>query len=719
MRAAVPDPHAALRRAAAALLLLAGWLPLLGCKPEPPSEPPAPPRPNVLLISIDTLRADALGSYGQSLPTSPNLDALASAGVVFEDCISSAPSTLPSHASIMTGKQPNVHGARDNTGYVLTADHVTLAEVLRAHGYRTAAEVAAAVIGRRTLLNQGFDRYRDLEFPDVAKLQLEVDGEILTIPERPASDITSRGIEFLQTAADQPFFLWLHYYDPHVIYGPPVAFTQLLPDSPYHAEVRYVDAEIGRLLAALRQYQLADRTLVVVTSDHGEGLGEHQETTHSYFVYDTTMRVPLIFWAPRLIPEPRRVRDLVRLIDVAPTILDLVGLPPPAEIQGVSLRPLVEGREASLGLIAYGETLVPTITFDASPLRFVRTGDWKYIHKVAPELYDVGADPGELRNRAAEQPERVLRLREDLRRLVESAPPTSGDARTDLDPIAAAHLQALGYVTPSTRPEPAVLDSLEVSGVDPSALALDVTRLTEAWGQHKAGKPERALEMFLALHQRHPRSIAVLDGVIGSLRLLGRRDEMIEYLRKGVALGTAGAAYYSDLGVLLAEDGEHEEAERLLRRALELEPCPIVAWVHLSNLLHAQGRYALQLETLEQASARCPDSPDLRNDLAYALATSPDDALRDGARALRLAQQAVSEGGGNPSYLDTLACAFAETGDFASALSTLDRALSMIEGRDEYDAMREALLGHRAVLQEQRPIRDQAPTSATAANQVG
>lgn len=717
MRSAVPGAHPALH-SAAALLLAAGLL-LQGCEGETPEPAPAAPRPNVLLITIDTLRADALGIYGQTLPTSPNLDSLAAQGVVFDDCISSAPSTLPSHASIMTGKQPYVHGARDNSGYVLTSDNVTLAEVLRAHGYRTAAEVAAAVVGRRSLLNQGFDRYRDLEFPDVTRIRVDVEGVKHVIPERPAADITNRGIEFLQTASEKPFFLWLHYFDPHVFYTAPPLFAQMIPESPYHAEVRYVDAEVSRVLAALHQYRLAERTLVVVTSDHGEGLGEHGEDTHSHFVYDATMRVPLIFWGPSLIPGPGRVDEMVRSIDIAPTILDLLGVPAPSDIQGVSLRPFLEGRSPDLDLVAYGETLVPMLTFNAAVLRFLRDGDWKYIHKVEPELYDVAADPEERNNLAAEHPELRARLLDELSGLLESAPEPSRDAQTSVDPLTEAHLRALGYVTTAARTDPEALRSLELSGPDPASLVQDLRALSAAWAYRKSGQLDLALASFQDLHERHPRSIPVLDGLVGTLALLGDRDAVVAHLRKGIELGSAGARYHANLGAMLAREGEYEEAERLLRQGLELEPCSIVSRVHLSNTLHAQGRYALQLEVLEEGNLRCPDSPDLQNDLAYALATAPEESLRDGARALALVQTAIEAGGGNPSYLDTLAAAYAETGDYESAGRALDDALQLVGDKEQFQELREVLEKHRETVEARQPIRAEPGAPVTAARSVG
>jgi arylsulfatase A-like enzyme/predicted Zn-dependent protease len=662
---------------------------------------------NVVLVTIDTLRADALGAYGQELPTSPNLDALAAEGVLFEQCGASVPSTLPSHASIMTGKQPYAHGVRDNAGYALNAGNVTLAEVLRARGYRTGAEVAAPVLGRRTLMNQGFDHYRDLESFDAVRIVVDVNGVPKRLPERAATDVTDRGIGFLESAAGGPFFLWLHYFDPHVFYSPPPAYQALIPQSPYHGEVRYVDAELARVVQTLRHLERDDRTLLVVTSDHGEGLDEHDESTHSYFVYETTMRVPLIFWGPGVISTPRRVSELVRSVDVTPTILDLLGEPPLPGVQGVSLAPLIDGREESLGLSSYGESMLSLVTFGASMLRSMRDGDWKYIHKVRPELYDLRADPSELENLAARHPERIASLREKLRAVVGAAPAPDESAYTEVDPTTRAHLEALGYVATGARPEQDEIASLEVSGVDPSTLAPDIELLSAAHGYRKAGHLEKAEQIFRDLHERHPRSLAALSGLIGTLRRMERTEELPDLLRKGIALGRAtGADYHVDLARFVAEEGDYDEAERLIAEAIELQPCSVVAWVSLSNLLHARGEYARQLEALETAVSSCPAATDLQNDLAYALATTPDDELRDGPRALELARAAVSQGRGNPAYLDTLACALAETGDTAAAARTASRALRLLETRGAYEDFVREIQAHRAAFEAGRPVRN-------------
>ena len=282
------------------------------------------------------------------------------------------------------------------------------------------AEIAAPVLARRTQLDQGFDVYRDLKASrSILELIDEKRGGWLGGGQRSAEEITRNGIEFLRESAGRPFLLWLHYFDPHVPRDPPEPFKSQVPASDYHAEVRRADHHVGLVLDELERLGLRERTIVMLTADHGEGLGEHDEGTHSFFVYDTTMRVPLVFWGAAAIPRGRRVASLVRLVDVAPTTVDLLGLPPLENAQGVSLRPLLEDPGADLGLTGYGESIEPTITFGSSLLRFVRVGNWKYIHKLEPELYDVGADPGETRNLAAQHPDVAARLDFTTRELLD------------------------------------------------------------------------------------------------------------------------------------------------------------------------------------------------------------------------------------------------------------------------------------------------------------
>ncbi len=706
---------------AAALVLLWALAWLSGCQGESDSPDESPPGaagtapPNVILITIDTLRADALGSYGQALPTSPRIDRMASQGVLFEQTATSVPSTLPSHASILTGKQPYAHGVRANAGYQLTAENVTLAEILRDYGYRTAAEIAAPVIGRRTQLNQGFGQYRDLESFDATPLEITVNGEPLTLQERSATDVTNHGLRFIAQNRGSPFFLWLHYFDPHAFYRVPDPYHQRIPESEYHAQVLFTDEHVGKILDALGSLGVRDRTLVVLTSDHGESLGEHGELTHSFFVYEATMRVPLIFWGPGLLGTPRRISAPVRTVDITPTILDLLGLPPLANIQGVSLRPLIEGTRRDLGLTAYGESTEPLQVFGASVLRFVREGDWKYVHKVRPELYELTSDPGEEHNLWEKHPERGERLRQRLYALIATAPDLTGDTTVEIDDTTREHLQQLGYLALAPALDFDEAASLEVEGADPAVLVKDVEQLALGLGLLKAKKLDEAEQTFQALAERHPQSFSALQALALTLRAQGKQDELEPVLRQGIELESGSVEFHVQLAGLSAADGRFGEAEDVLREALELQPCEVEAWVMLSQTLHQAHRYGDQVEALEAGLLRCPEATDLANDLAYALATTPDDELRDGARALELARRAVREAGSQPAYLDTLASAMAESGDFAGAVEASRQALELVESRGAPEHVLAEFRRHLELFEAGQPIREGSVAEAPAA----
>ncbi len=681
-----------------ALLLCA-----IACSPSNEGEPERTPNGlNVLLITLDTTRADALEPYGQPLPSSPNIASMAGDGVLFSDAVTSAPSTLPAHASILTGLQPFSHGARSNSGYVLSEQNATLAEALQAAGYRTAAQIAAPVIAARTRLDQGFDVYRDPYMTRSVVERLELVGRAQASgPDPPAespparnrrdgTDITHHGLEFLRAADDRPFFLWLHYFDAHAPYAAPEPFASQLPGAPYLAEVLYVDHQIGELMEELTRLKLRETTLVVLTADHGEGRGDHSELTHSFFVYDSTMRVPLIFWGADLLPRGEIVTSLVRTADIAPTVLDLLGLPPlPGPTQGVSLRPLLTGASTDLELIGYGESIEPHTTFGSSVLRFVREGRWKYIHKLDPALYDVAADPGELRNLAAEHPEIVERLRQRLHQLVAEAPPKPADSEVSIDAETQAQLLALGYAGAGAASSlDDELAALTPSGPDPDSKVLEHVVIARAWGNMFAGEYERAAESFRSLWTWNPESSPILMGLTQALTHLGRHDELIPLLRKGIEIEPESTSYRINLALLLKDRGEYDEAEPLLREILALKACSVTARLHLADLLLRRQRHAEQIEVLAQGDPSCPGSVATRNGLAYVLATAPDPALRDGGRAVRLAEAAVAESEGrHPDYLDTLAAAYAEIGDFERAVAEERRALAQLEDRDVPDAI--------------------------------
>ncbi|MGH0031656.1 MAG: sulfatase-like hydrolase/transferase, partial [Myxococcota bacterium] len=540
--------------------------------PDAPDPPAAArdPRPNLLLVTLDTTRADALGAYGQERATTPALDALAARGALFEAAYSASPSTLPSHATILTGLLPPGHGVRSNTGYALAPGDTTLAEILAERGYATAAEVAAPVIGRRTGLDQGFAAYRD---PDSPGAGIRRTPGAAALGERDASDVTRRALDFLRAPRSRPFFLWLHYFDPHRPYAPPAEARARVPDSAYHAEVRHVDDQLGRVFRELEQQGIAGRTLVVVTADHGEGLGEHDEDTHSVYVWDTTVRVPLIFAWPGEIPAGRRIDGIARTADIVPTLLALLGLPEPPGLQGVSLAGALRGGAAP-ALDAYGESLEPHALFGSSALRFLRRDRWKLVYKDPPELYDLARDASEQTDRSGREPERVRELAAALRDRVVRDARAAGEARSDVDDATRAQLEALGYaaVEPSADFDD-VADVARPRGPDPHRRTDDVRRFAEAGAALRGGRPEQALPILRALAERNPQSpaIALLEVNAGAAAGIGAAN--LPAVRRAIALMPTEPEPYGHLAETLAAEGDVDGAVAALDAAFAHAPC--------------------------------------------------------------------------------------------------------------------------------------------------
>ncbi|OLC81114.1 MAG: hypothetical protein AUH72_10085, partial [Acidobacteria bacterium 13_1_40CM_4_65_8] len=510
---------------------------------------------NVLLVTIDTLRADRVGAYGSPANLTPTLDRLAAEGLRFERVYAHVPLTLPSHASLVTGRYPTRHGVHDNGTFTL-GDVPTLATVLKTSGYRTGAFVGAFVLDARFGLNRGFDVYDDRMAGSSADLEVvqRTAEEVLS----PAHQwITSSEPSVLSPDTRQPWFAWVHLYDPHEPYSAPEPYRSRYAADPYAGEIAYTDAALGSFLDRLRASGALSNALVVVVADHGESLGEHGERTHGLFAYDATLRVPLVIWAPPHI-RPAVVSQTARLVDVAPTILDLVGASALANVDGRTLRPIVAGEQPFNDPGSYFEALNASLTRNWAPLRGIVADGVKLIDLPLPELYDLATDPGEQRNLYAQQRERARPLEARLDRVTSAA--STSAARPSIDADAEARLRALGYVV-SSAPTPA---RTYTAADDPKQLVPLNAALDDAAAMWSRGDVASAMATLQGVIARRPDLTLAYDRMAFILRATGRSTDAVAVLDGAARDGHADRALLRSLGSALRDAGDLRRSAAVL-----------------------------------------------------------------------------------------------------------------------------------------------------------
>ena len=621
---------------------------------------------NILFVSVDTTRSDHLGCYGHPVVKTPNIDRLAAGGARFAWCISSAPLTFPSHSTMMTGSYPYVHGARDNGIYVLSDGNDTLAEIFKRAGYATHAEVAAVVLAKKFNLAQGFDTYGE---PDILRPasppghedwqtdepRVSVGDMASTVIEleRKADEITRYGIDLLQKEAtdDKPFFIWLHYFDPHWPHEPPTRFAKQYPTELYYAEIAFFDEQFGKLIDALRELGLDKTTFVVLTSDHGEGRGQHGEYTHSSFLYDTTLHVPLIMWAPGRIPAGRVIESQVRLVDLAPTIVDFAGLNRTPQMQGVSLLPLIENPDLRANLPCYSDTIVPRNMHKYSQLRSLRTDTWKYILAPKPELYNVAEDRLELFNMVAQQAERAAGMREELRDLIATSPPAPGGRanRQEADKDAVAGLRALGYVADVSPPDEdpmtrgSELDHFEPEGRNPHDHIEEIDCYAHGLGSFRQGNYEDAEVVLKRLVELDPTSVAGWSMLGTTYLAMKRNDDALAMYQKALALDPADPVTHRHLGIIYYMRRDYDAAEKAAVESLKYDPSDWSTYVLLGRIHVARREFEQARKVFAHADELSPDNAEikLRQGLLHLAMHQPRLAIRRLQEALRLRPEFV------------------------------------------------------------------------------
>jgi arylsulfatase A-like enzyme/Tfp pilus assembly protein PilF len=521
--------------------------------------------PNVLLVTIDTLRPDHLHCYGYDQIQTPNIDAIAADGVRFENAYTPIPITLPSHSVILTGTYPMLNGMHDFSGNNLNAAQATLASVLHARGYDTGAIIAAAVLDRRFGLNQGFDFYYDhFDFSRLAETNLD-------LMERPANQVIDQALQWLAKPRRKPFFLWVHLYDPHYPYKPPAPFSETYKSNLYDGEIAFADTQLGRLLGDLKRRGLYDRTLLVLSGDHGEGLGEHGEQTHGFFIYNSTLHVPLMVKPPRGTKfESKVVADQVSLVDVMPTVLGLLGIPLPAKVQGKNLaQHLLHGGSLEASPL-YSETYLPRIHFNWSELRGLNRQSFHFIDGPKPELYDIAQDPHELQNLNADKQAVSSELRSQLTSVIKKYSADRPMAqKSTLDPELAERLRSLGYAAFAAGEESPVSDPKLPDPKDRIQVYETVTAAIED-SQH--GRFAESIAKLKTTLPTEENSVPI-HYLLG-LNYYRSRDleNAVGEFKKALALSPNYMLATFNLGIAFASQGNDEEAIPYLKRTLEMDP---------------------------------------------------------------------------------------------------------------------------------------------------
>jgi arylsulfatase A-like enzyme/Flp pilus assembly protein TadD len=494
--------------------------------------------PDVILITIDTLRADALGFAGNRRVSTLYLDSLAARGIVFTNAHAHNVVTLPSHTNILTGLYPYQHGIRDNAGFTLDPSHPTLGRMLHDAGYATAAFVSAFPLDSRFGLNAGFDVYDDKYREGSNPLDF-------VVQERPAEETLSAARAWYDSVSGRKKFLWVHLYDPHAPYDPPAPFREQYRDAPYLGEVAYVDAQLSRFLEPLLRSH--PNTFVVITGDHGEALGDHGEQTHGLFAYEATLKIPLIIIDPD--QQPRKETAYVRHVDLVPTILTRVAARVPAGLPG---RTLLAG---SLGNDSYFESLSASLNRGWAPLVGIIHAGRKYIDLPIPELYDLAADPGERRNLAQTDRRDLFAIR---KLLSDNAPPAKNIKR-NVDAAENAQLMSLGYISGTVEKKAYSVadDPKNLIGVD--------NELHEAVALYQTGQLPKSIDKLRAILKRDPNIKVAAEMLAFMLQQNENPAAAIDMLRRAVSSGAANEAMKVRLGLLLSETGQSKEALETLR----------------------------------------------------------------------------------------------------------------------------------------------------------
>lgn len=560
-------------------------------------------RPNLVLITLDTTRADHLGAYGYAGAKTPTIDGLAREGFLFRRHLTPVPITLPAHTSLMTGLFPPVHTVRDNGTFYVPPSALTLAEVLQKAGYDTAAFVASFPLEKRFGLDQGFAHYDDRFYRDERdRARRDIEG--LFFDERPARDVVDAALAYLEGRQQRPFFVWLHFFDPHQPQQPPAPFDIEFRDRPYDGEIAYVDSQLARFLAFLSARGDRERTVVALTADHGEGLGDHGELSHAILLHQATLHIPLVLAGPG-VPQGETTA-WTSATSVLATLLDLLHLPVPSSEQtgfgkpvGASLAPLLAngGQLPADGppFTAYFETIAPRTSQGWSQLTGWMQGDLRYIYGPSPALYDLAADPRESRDLVASRPESAGRLRYELSRyLAANETRRAGQAAQAVDAETVARLAALGYLQTSLDDLAKVDDMLAVEGLpDPRQRVIDISAFSEAKAAMAKQRWSVAEGLWKGLLRRSPEHVFAYRGLAVIYAAAHDWDRCFAILDEGIAKVASSNDLRRLKGELLIENGRYAEGLDVLT-AMSEESVEAATWLGIAYQGVGDGERAKQ-----------------------------------------------------------------------------------------------------------------------------
>lgn len=661
-RKGLPTGIRVVNRILRVVLLAASVCVVTACGGEPDHEHV----PNdVLLITIDTARADRYSFAGPSPVSTVVADGIAGEGAAFLGAVAPSPITLVSHTSLFTGQDPFVHGVRNNGDFALAPEAVTLAEVFSSNGWTTAAFVGAAVLDSRYGLDQGFLTYDDrITGTDATGM--------FAYARRPANEVVDAALQWLGVTPADRTFVWVHLYDPHAPYDPPEPERSLFPNSPYDGTIAFSDRMVGRLLDGYRRLGRYDDSLVVLTSDHGESLGEHQENTHGVFIYDATVRVPLAMRGPGIVPGTRVVTP-VALIDLMPTILGRAGIQAPSTVHGRDLNPLIRGGTQSGGDRAiYVESLLPQLSFGWSPLRGLRTERWKYVVGVADELYDLEADPAELEDVTSQHPEVVTDMSHRLADTLLQEGSATTAVSLEVDEAERSRLAALGYVSYTDRGA----DAGQASALpDPRDRIVGLNRMFAAMTRFSDGDEGGAIADLEKLVVDEPANHSA-TATLANLRFrIGDYAGAADAYRNAARLAPSNARYSELESISLERLARFEASLRACERALAVEPDRTSARDLRWRLLARLGRTSELISELERALAMDP-----ANGIARVLLEQTRYGSKPSVELVRALETALKDLPGDLAVTAALAGAVAGVGDEDRAEMLYRRVLEQRPG---------------------------------------